>query len=66
MIVVFIWDVNFIRKAAESAALILPVTGLEPVHPKAVDFESTVSTNFTTLASESRLSFRIFFVNQYL
>lgn len=28
----------------------VPVAGLEPAHPKAVDFESTASTNFATLA----------------
>ena len=28
----------------------IPTAGLEPAHPKAVDFESTVSTNSTTSA----------------
>lgn len=29
--------------------MFVAVNGLEPLHPKAVDFESTVSTNSTTL-----------------
>ena len=30
--------------------LMVPKAGLEPAHPKAVDFESTASTNFATPA----------------
>ena len=30
--------------------LMVPKAGLEPAHPKAVDFESTASTNFATSA----------------
>ncbi len=29
----------------------VPEAGLEPAHPKAVDFESTASTNFATQAN---------------
>lgn len=29
----------------------VPRAGLEPAHPKAVDFESTASTNFATQAN---------------
>lgn len=32
------------------SCFMVPKAGLEPAHPKAVDFESTASTNFATSA----------------
>gem|GEM_PF-4754442 len=37
--------------------LVVPRAGLEPAHPKAVDFESTASTNFATQASVNEVHY---------
>lgn len=64
-----ITTVNFINFINFVNLLMVPKAGLEPAHPKAVDFESTASTNFATSAlrkggfeNRQRLYPRFFFM----
>ena len=51
----FLQDLNLFEN--KPIKEMVPRAGLEPAHPKAVDFESTASTNFATQASVNEVHY---------